>query len=144
MTYIIRSLEEIGKVAKEFLAETEANNVFCFDGEMGAGKTTFIKSLCEALGVEENISSPTFSIVNEYETNDRKIIYHFDCYRISKFEDALNIGINEYLESGNICFIEWAENIAPLLPDEFLNVKIIANKDDSRIIETRVVKQNYF
>ena len=136
MTYIIRSLEEIGQVAEKFLAETETNSIFCFEGEMGVGKTTFIKSLCEAMGVDDNISSPTFSIVNEYETNDRKIIFHFDCYRISKIEDAINIGINEYLESENICFIEWAENIAPLLPEHFVKVKITMNEDASRKIET--------
>ncbi len=136
MIYNISSLEEIAQVAEKFLEETETNSIFCFEGEMGVGKTTFIKSLCEAMGVDDNISSPTFSIVNEYETEDRKIIYHFDCYRINKIDDAINIGINEYLESGNFCFIEWAENIAPLLPDHFVKVKITMNDDTSRKIET--------
>lgn len=136
MTYEIKNLNEIDQIAKKFLVELEKNKIFCFDGEMGAGKTTFIKALCKSLGVNENINSPTFSIVNEYETDDGKIIYHFDCYRINKIEDAINIGIIEYLESGNICFIEWAENISPLLPDEYLKVKIIVNNDQSRNIET--------
>lgn len=138
MTYIINTLEEINEVAIKFLPELNENKIICFDGEMGAGKTTFIKALCKAMGIEDNINSPTFSIVNEYETLNKKIVYHFDCYRINKIEDALNIGIDEYLESGNYCFIEWAENIAPLLPDRYLNVSIKVNIDNSRILVSKI------
>ena len=91
---------------------------------MGAGKTTFIKSICETMGVKETVNSPTFSIVNEYEAADGRIIYHFDCYRINKIQEALDLGAEEYLYSGNLCFIEWSENIAPILPDSLVNVDI--------------------
>jgi len=103
---------------------------------MGAGKTTFIKAICEVMGVKETINSPTFSIVNEYEAADGSIIYHFDCYRINKIQEALDLGAEEYLYSGNLCFIEWSENIAPLLPDTLVNVDIheIENKKREIII----------
>ena len=109
-----------------------ANKIFLFNGNMGVGKTTFIKSICKELGIKDTVNSPTFSIINEYKTDDNIIIYHFDCYRINKIEDALEIGIEEYLESGNICFIEWAENIASLLPDNFVTIQIEENEDGSR------------
>ncbi len=103
---------------------------------MGAGKTTFIKAICEVMGVQETINSPTFSIVNEYEAANGSIIYHFDCYRINKIQEALDLGAEEYLYSGNLCFIEWSENIAPLLPDTLVNVDIneIENKKREIII----------
>jgi len=110
------------------------NTVFAFNGTMGAGKTTFIKAICDVMGVQETVNSPTFSIVNEYEARDGKIIYHFDCYRINKIQEALDLGAEEYLYSGNLCFIEWAENIAPLLPDLLVNVNIEEANDGKRLI----------
>ena len=102
---------------------------------MGAGKTTFIRAICNELGVQESVNSPTFSLVNEYETADGNIIYHFDCYRINKIQEALELGAEEYLYSGNLCFIEWAENIAPILPDFIVNVNIEEAENGKRRIE---------
>jgi tRNA threonylcarbamoyladenosine biosynthesis protein TsaE len=120
----IKSIETINNTAKQFIEEIGKNKVFAFNGKMGAGKTTFIKAICEVLGVTEIINSPTFSIVNEYETENGEIIYHFDCYRINNIQEALDLGAEEYLYSGNLCFIEWAENIASLLPESLVNVEI--------------------
>ena len=120
----IKSIESIHETAQQFIDQIDENCIFAFNGEMGAGKTTFIKAVCMALGVNDTVNSPTFSIVNEYQSTDGRIIYHFDCYRINTIEEAHEIGIEEYLYSGNLCFIEWAENIAPLLPDTLINVEI--------------------
>jgi tRNA threonylcarbamoyladenosine biosynthesis protein TsaE len=132
----INSIEEIHDTAKKFVKEIGDKKIFAFNGKMGAGKTTFIKAICEVMGVKETINSPTFSIVNEYEAADGSIIYHFDCYRINKIQEALDLGAEEYLYSGNLCFIEWSENIAPLLPDTLVNVDIheIENKKREIII----------
>jgi len=120
----IESLETIGTTAQKFIDQIGEHTVFAFNGKMGAGKTTFIKAICETMGVKETVNSPTFSIVNEYEAADGRIIYHFDCYRINKIQEALDLGAEEYLYSGNLCFIEWSENIAPILPDSIVNVDI--------------------
>ncbi len=120
----IKSIKTINETARQFIEQIGERTVFAFNGAMGAGKTTFIKAICEELGVTETVNSPTFSIVNEYEVGNGRIIYHFDCYRINKIEEAMEIGIEEYLYSGNLCFIEWSENIAPLLPDSVVNVEI--------------------
>ena len=132
----INSIEEIHDTAKKFLEEIGDKKIFTFNGKMGAGKTTFIKAICEVMGVKETINSPTFSIVNEYEAADGRIIYHFDCYLINKIQEALDLGAEEYLYSGNLCFIEWSENIAPLLPETLVNVDIneIENKKREIII----------
>ena len=121
----IQSLDTINETAQKFIEQIGDRTVFAFNGKMGAGKTTFIKSVCETLGVKETVNSPTFAIVNEYEAADGRIIYHFDCYRINKFQEALDMGAEEYLYSGNLCFIEWSENIAPILPDFLVNVDIV-------------------
>ena len=118
------TLETIHQSAQQFINQIADRTVFAFNGKMGAGKTTFIKSICETMGVKETVNSPTFSIVNEYEAADGRIIYHFDCYRINKIQEALDLGAEEYLYSGNLCFIEWSENIAPILPDSLVNVDI--------------------
>jgi len=133
---IINSIEEILDAAEKFVAGIGNKKIFSFNGKMGAGKTTFIKAICEVMGVKETINSPTFSIVNEYEAADGRIIYHFDCYRINKIQEALDLGAEEYLYSGNLCFIEWSENIAPLLPDTLVNVDIneLENKKREIII----------
>lgn len=128
----IKSLETINKTAQEFIEHIGNRTIFAFNGNMGAGKTTFIKAICEVMGVKETVNSPTFSIVNEYEAADGRIIYHFDCYRINKIQEALDFGAEEYLYSGNLCFIEWAENIAPLLPVSIVNVDIVEVENGER------------
>ncbi len=128
----IKSIKTINEVARQFIEQIGDGTVFAFNGSMGAGKTTFIKAICEELGVTETVNSPTFSIVNEYEAADGRIIYHFDCYRINKIEEALEIGVEEYLYSGNLCFIEWSENIASLLPDSVVNVEITELENGER------------
>lgn len=132
----IKSLPTIKFTAKQFLTYLKSNKetVYCFNGKMGAGKTTFIKAICEEMGVKETVNSPTFSIVNEYEAADGSIIYHFDCYRINKIQEALDLGTEEYLYSGNYCFIEWSENIASLLPDNAVNVDIEETEKGIRMI----------
>ncbi len=130
----IESLETIKTTALQFINQIGDRTVFAFNGKMGAGKTTFIKAICEVMGVQETVNSPTFSIVNEYEASDGRIIYHFDCYRITKIQEALDLGAEEYLYSGNLCFIEWSENIAPLLPDTIVNVEIEEVVDGKREI----------
>ena len=133
-TIEISSLDTIHESAKKFIELIGDRTVFAFNGSMGAGKTTFIKAICDVFGVQETVNSPTFSIVNEYETAEGKIIYHFDCYRINKIQEALDLGAEEYLYSGNLCFIEWAENIAPLLPDSLVNVNIEETENGKRVV----------
>ncbi|NDV47281.1 tRNA (adenosine(37)-N6)-threonylcarbamoyltransferase complex ATPase subunit type 1 TsaE [Paludibacter sp. 221] len=133
-TIEIPSLDTIHDSAKKFIEQIGDRTVFAFNGSMGAGKTTFIKAICDVFGVQESVNSPTFSIVNEYETEDGEIIYHFDCYRINKIQEALDLGAEEYLYSGNLCFIEWAENIAPLLPDSLVNVNIKETENGKRVV----------
>lgn len=116
-------LDKIDLAVEHFFA-SNPHKVVLFNGLMGAGKTTFIKALCKQLGVEDAISSPTFSLVNEYETAEGKRIYHFDLYRIIVETEALDMGIEEYLYSGNWCFIEWPEKIPNLLPEKFTTVNI--------------------
>lgn len=132
----IRNLHTIKFTAKQFVTHLKNNpeKVYCFYGKMGAGKTTFIKAICEEMGVKETVNSPTFSIVNEYEAKDGEIIYHFDCYRINKVQEALDLGAEEYLYSGNYCFIEWAENIAPILPENAVSVEIEEVEDGVRMV----------
>jgi len=120
---VIFSLEEIGNVAQLILAQNP-NKVLLFNGNMGVGKTTLIKSLSANLGVIGNTSSPTFSLVNEYQTNDNQIVYHFDCYRLKNEVEALDMGIDDYLFSGNWCFIEWPEKIESLIPEKYSSIDI--------------------
>ena len=137
MELTILSENELYEAGQRLLAEFPDARVFCFYGEMGAGKTTFIKEICRGLGVSDTTSSPTFAIVNEYLTNEDESIYHFDFYRIEKLEDAYEIGVEDYLYSGNYCFIEWAENIAPLVQDDFIKVQITVGTNGSRTISTQ-------
>jgi tRNA threonylcarbamoyladenosine biosynthesis protein TsaE len=132
MNIEIDSIDTIQQSAQKFIEQIGNRTVFAFNGKMGAGKTTFIKSICEVMGVKEIVNSPTFSIVNEYEAADGRIIFHFDCYRINKIQEALDLGAEEYLYSGNLCFIEWSENIAPILPDSIVNVNIEEIEDGKR------------
>jgi len=132
MKLTIDSLDTIHHTARQFIDQIGDRTVFAFNGKMGAGKTTFIKAICEEMGVKETVNSPTFSIVNEYEGSGNRIIYHFDCYRINNIQEALDLGAEEYLYSGNLCFIEWSENIAPLLPDSIINVDIEEDENGKR------------
>lgn len=128
----IGSLDEIGKAAQEFVAAMGERTVFAFYGKMGAGKTTFIKAVCEELGVEDVINSPTFAIVNEYVDGGGNPIYHFDFYRIKNLQEVLYIGYEDYVYSGNVCFMEWPELIENLLPDDAVKVTIEEEMDGGR------------
>lgn len=134
-TITIRHLDQIREAAREFIAAMDNRTVFAFYGDMGAGKTTFIKALCEELGVEDVINSPTFAIINEYRSGDTgELIYHFDFYRIRKLSEAEDIGTEDYFYSGALCFIEWPEKIAELLPADTVAVRIAENADGSRTL----------
>ena len=130
----IKSLEEISDVAKDFISQMGDNKVFVFYGSMGAGKTTFIKAICEELGVEDVINSPTFAIVNEYNTKNGDQLFHFDFYRINKIEEAYDFGYEDYFYSGNLCFIEWPEKIKELIPPDAVEVHIVENAKGEREI----------
>lgn len=130
----IESLDKINDAAKAFIKIMGDHTIFAFRGEMGAGKTTFIKAVCEALGVDEVINSPTFAIVNEYGSANGELIYHFDFYRINSVEEAYDFGYEDYFYSGSLCFIEWPERIESLLPNNTTNVHISVNSDNSRIV----------
>ena len=134
-TIIIKDLEDIDRAAGQFLSEIGDNKLIAFYAPMGAGKTTFTTALCRRLGVNEDaVSSPTFAIVNEYRTGNGESMYHFDFYRITKTEEALDIGFYDYIDSGCLCIMEWPENIGDILPDETLHVTIKVNPDESRTI----------
>lgn len=125
------SLDEINEVAQKILSQNP-KKVILFNGNMGVGKTTLIKALAKNLGVNDATSSPTFSLVNEYQISDNQYIYHFDVYRLKNETEALDMGIDEYLYSGNWCFIEWAENIPNLIPDEHSIINIEQLPDGKR------------
>lgn len=122
---------DLGLVAKQLVNNFQHLKVWCFEAEMGAGKTTLIKKICEQLGVMDEMSSPTFSIVNEYQI-DGKELYHFDFYRLKDLNEAYDIGVEDYLFSGNICFLEWPEIISPLLPEQYLKININLVGDNTR------------
>ena len=131
----INRLKDLDKSAEQFLSEIGNNKLIAFYAPMGAGKTTFTTALCHRLGVREDaISSPTFAIVNEYKSVSGATIYHFDFYRITKISEALDIGVYDYIDSGNMCIMEWPENIEEILPEETLRVNISVNPDKSRTI----------
>jgi len=131
---IVFSLDQIQEVAEQILA-SNPKKIILFNGEMGVGKTTLIKQLCRSLGVESATSSPTFSLVNEYSTSNNQIVYHFDFYRLNKETEALDMGVDDYLYSGNWCFIEWSEKIANLLPEETSSINIELLADGKRSLE---------
>ncbi|MBO6124528.1 MAG: tRNA (adenosine(37)-N6)-threonylcarbamoyltransferase complex ATPase subunit type 1 TsaE [Bacteroidaceae bacterium] len=124
--------EDIKQAARQFVESMGDNTVFAFYGKMGAGKTTFIKAVCEELGVDDTVTSPTFAIVNEYEAAQGRPIYHFDFYRIKKVSEAYDMGCEEYFYSGHPCFIEWPELIEEVLPEETVNVTIEALPNGER------------
>lgn len=134
----INSLEEYPKAAQWFTKFLQQGRIFAFYGKMGSGKTTFIKSLCEELGVEDTINSPTFAIVNEYEDREANTIYHFDFYRIKSLAEVYNMGYEEYFYSDAYCLIEWPELIEELLPEEHIRVDITEGNDGARTITVTV------
>ena len=130
----IQNLDNIREAAREFIDNIGENTVFAFYGKMGAGKTTFVKAICEELGVNDVITSPTFAIVNEYES-PKQTIYHFDFYRIKKLEEVYDMGYEEYFYSGALCFIEWPELIEDVLPEDAVKVTIEEVPDGSRLVK---------
>ncbi|HPW90328.1 MAG TPA: tRNA (adenosine(37)-N6)-threonylcarbamoyltransferase complex ATPase subunit type 1 TsaE [Paludibacteraceae bacterium] len=134
MEFHISSIEQISEVARQFVSAMGKHKLFAFYGEMGAGKTTFIKVLCNELGVVDVVNSPTFAIVNDYETTLSEHIYHFDFYRLKTPQEALDFGVEDYFYSGHICFMEWPDQIGSLLPSESVRVFITVNADGSRTI----------
>ena len=126
----IDSLNELDKVAEAVLASLDGRTVVAFDAPMGAGKTTLISRIAQLLGAEDDVTSPTFAIVNQYEGS--RTIYHFDMYRIERWEEALDFGSEEYLSSGELCLVEWPEKIEPLLPEDTMVVKIEILSDTAR------------
>lgn len=136
MKLTIRSLDTIRETAREFVANMGQASVFAFYGKMGAGKTTFVKAICEELGVEDVITSPTFAIVNEYQsTKTGDPIYHFDFYRIKKLDEVYDMGYEDYFYSGAPCFLEWPELIEEILPNDAVKVTITEQEDGTRIVE---------
>ena len=134
-TITIKDLDHIDEAAREFMAQMGDDTVFAFYGKMGAGKTTFIKALCKQLGVEEEVNSPTFAIINEYRSETTaELIYHFDFYRIKKLEEVYDLGYEDYFYSGALCFIEWPELVEELLPLDAKKVTITENSDGTRTI----------
>lgn len=131
----IHDLDDLDRAAREFLEEIGDSRIIALYAPMGAGKTTFTTALCRVLGVEEDaVSSPSFSIVNEYRTGSGEPMYHFDFYRIEKIAEALDIGFYDYIDSGCLCIMEWPENIETILPEEALRVHISVNPDESRTV----------
>ena len=135
MTITIKDLDHIEEAAREFIGQMGDDTVFACYGKMGAGKTTFIKALCKLLGVEDEVNSPTFAIINEYRSETTaELIYHFDFYRITKLEEVYDLGYEDYFYSGALCFIEWPELVEELLPLDAKKVTITENSDGSRTI----------
>lgn len=134
MEIIIRDTDGLEQAAREFLAALGDRRIVAFHAPMGAGKTTFISALCRVLGLEDEATSPTFSIINEYHSPAGEKVCHFDFYRIDDLEEAADLGLDDYFCSGNLCLMEWPENVEPLLPDDTLDVEIRINPDSSRTL----------
>jgi len=132
----INSLSEINHIAARFIQAHPADRIFAFYGEMGAGKTTFIKALCEEMHVQDYVTSPTFALINEYKTDDERAIFHFDFYRIKNISEAYDFGYEDYFYSGDYCFIEWPELIESLLPSIAVKVTIREIENGRRVIES--------
>jgi tRNA threonylcarbamoyladenosine biosynthesis protein TsaE len=137
MNILVKTLEQLPDAARRFVCEMSDNTLFAFYGNMGVGKTTFIKALCEELGVTQIINSPTFSIVNEYRSEKTgELIYHFDFYRIKKLEEVYDMGYEDYFYSGALCFIEWPELVEKLLPENTVKVSIEELIDGTRLLHS--------
>jgi len=130
-TYTCQTPDELHPIATRLLEYHKDKRIFAFHGEMGAGKTTFIKTICEHLNVTDTVSSPTFAIINEYVTEDSGSVYHFDLYRIKSWTEMLEIGYEDYFFSGNYCLLEWPEKIVNLLPEETVHIHIVVSQDGS-------------
>lgn len=138
MNITINTVDNIHEAAKQFVAQMGKDQIFAFYGKMGAGKTTFIKAICEEMGVTGVINSPTFAIVNEYVDANEQPIYHFDFYRIKKAEEILDIGFEDYINSNAVCFMEWPEMIEEYLPEETIRLSIQENEDGTRTISNKI------
>lgn len=134
MEFTIKSLKQLPEAAKWFVENMGNDTLFSFEGVMGAGKTTFIKAICEELGVRDVVNSPTFAIINEYTSGEGSPIYHFDFYRIKSPQEAIDFGLNDYLYSKNLCFMEWAQEVEALLPDHYVKVLIAENVRGERVV----------
>lgn len=135
----ITTLKGLEKAAKQLIDRFPDQRVFAFYGKMGAGKTTFIQAICRILGTPDNVTSPTFALINEYKTETGHSIFHFDFYRIKDMEEAFDLGYEDYFYSGQHCLIEWPEKIEPLLPQKYVEVKIEAGKDEERFLSAKLV-----
>ena len=140
ITFEIKSIEELSKVSDLLISWRDKSNIIAFYGNMGAGKTTLVKNLCSKLGVNDEVSSPTFALVNEYQTETFDSIFHFDFYRIKSLEEVFDIGYEDYFYGGGLCLLEWPELIDPLMPEHFIKVEItLGGTDDSRVIRCSVI-----
>jgi tRNA threonylcarbamoyladenosine biosynthesis protein TsaE len=140
-TFEINGLAELDGVSAELIKMGQKSPVWLFFGDMGAGKTTLIKVICKQLGVSGNIQSPTFSLVNEYTTENGDLAYHFDFYRIKQESEALDMGIEEYLDSGSFCFIEWPEKIQSLWPNHYTELTLTTKDVDKRVLTIRLISK---
>jgi tRNA threonylcarbamoyladenosine biosynthesis protein TsaE len=134
MKILIKDKRHLSAAAKKFLKHSGENKIFAFYGSMGAGKTTIIKAICEVLGAVDNVSSPTFTLVNEYRTSRGETLYHIDFYRIKKLEEVFDFGIEEYLSGDSYCFMEWPELVEEILPPGTVSVRITVDENEQRIL----------
>jgi tRNA threonylcarbamoyladenosine biosynthesis protein TsaE len=132
-------IKALNPIAKKLINHFPDHRIFAFYGKMGAGKTTFIQSICKTLGSDDNVTSPTFALINEYKTGQQQSVFHFDFYRINNIEEAFDLGYEDYLYSGNYCLIEWPEMIEPLLPENIVKVKIEVADNGTRNISAEIV-----
>lgn len=140
-TIQVSGLEDLPQAAQQIINFAGAQAIWIFDGEMGAGKTTLIQEICRQLGVLDAVSSPTFSIVNEYANQKNAIYYHFDFYRLRDEFEAMDVGVEEYFDSGNTCFIEWASKIANLIPESFLHIHLELIDEHTRLIHLQQIEE---
>ena len=139
-TFEINNIEELSQVSDLLISLRDKSNIIAFYGNMGAGKTTLIKNLCAKLGVQDEVNSPTFALVNEYQTDTFDSIFHFDFYRIKSLEEVFDIGYEDYFYGGNLCLLEWPELIDPLMPEHFIKVEItLGETDTSRKIKCSMI-----
>lgn len=140
ITFEINGVEELSKVSDLLISWRDKSNIIAFYGNMGAGKTTLVKNLCSRLGVQDEVNSPTFALVNEYQTEELDSVFHFDFYRIKSLEEVFDIGYEDYFYGGSLCLLEWPELIDPIMPEHFIKVEIkLGDTDDSRVIRCSVV-----
>ena len=138
--FAVNGVEQLSEVSDYLISIRDEADVVAFYGSMGAGKTTLIKDLCHKMGVTDEVNSPTFAIVNEYETEGGDPVYHFDFYRIKKIEEAYDIGYENYFYSGNLCLVEWPEMIEPLLPERYVRVEISYGlSDEERLVKCELI-----